>query len=83
MREYDPGMPCDLSLLPPIINEPILLFLVDPMKVVGFEIHGVNSTDIGDIKGEAMGGQKGYRGAGSRRETILRYPFYGRSEMGF
>ncbi|MFH1950824.1 MAG: hypothetical protein ABIL06_04315, partial [Pseudomonadota bacterium] len=50
--------------LPPIINEPILLFLVDPVKIVGFEIYGVNSTDNGDIKGEAMGGQKGYRRTG-------------------
>jgi hypothetical protein len=49
---------------PPIATEPILVFLVDPMKVAGFEIYGVNSTDIGDIKGEAMGGQKGYRRTG-------------------
>jgi hypothetical protein len=32
---------------------------VDPVKVAGFEIYGVSYTDIEDIKGEAMGGQKG------------------------
>jgi len=37
---------------------------VDPSRVAGFEIYGVNSDDIGDIKSEAMGGQKGYRRAG-------------------
>ena len=51
-------------MLPPIINEPILLFWVDPVKVAGFEILGVNFTDIEDIRGEAMGGQKGYRRTG-------------------
>jgi len=40
---------------------------VDPVKVAGYEICGVNSTDIGAIKGVAMGGQKGYRKAGSRK----------------
>jgi hypothetical protein len=46
---------------PPILNEPILLFSVDPVKVDGFGICGVNIADIGAIKGGAMGGQKGYR----------------------
>ena len=46
---------------PPILNEPILLFSVDPVKGDGFGICGVNIADIGAIKGGAMGGQKGYR----------------------
>jgi hypothetical protein len=41
---------------------------VDPVKVAGFEIYGVNSTDIGDIKGEAMGGQKGYQRTGFQKK---------------
>jgi len=69
-----PEMGDTLFLPPPIATEPILVFLVDPMKVAGFEIYGVNSTDIGDIKGEAMGGQKGYRGPASQGETILWSP---------
>ena len=48
-------------MTPPILNEPILHFLVDPVKVDGFEVCGVNIADIGAIKGAAMGGQKGYR----------------------
>jgi len=31
----------------PRLNEPILLFLMDPSKVAGFEIYGENFTDIG------------------------------------
>ena len=52
--------PC-FYVSPPILNEPILLFWVDPVKVDGFGICGVNIADIGAIKGGAMGGQKGYR----------------------
>jgi hypothetical protein len=33
---------------------------VDPGKVAGFEICGMNSTDIGAIKGVASGGQERY-----------------------
>jgi hypothetical protein len=46
---------------PPIINEPILFFKVDPAEVAGFEICGMNSTDIGVIQGAAMREQKRYR----------------------
>ena len=46
---------------PQILNEPILHFSVDPVKVDGFEICGVNIAAIGAIQGAAMGGQKGYR----------------------
>ena len=46
---------------PPIINEPILFFKVDPVKVASFEICGMNSADIGVIQGAAMGEQKRYR----------------------
>jgi len=55
------------KLPPPIFNEPIFAFSVDPVKVAGFEICGVNSTDIGAIKGVAMGGQGGYLRSGSRK----------------
>jgi len=48
-----------LRVTPPILNEPILHFSVDPVKVDGFEICGVNIAAIGAIKGAAMGGQKG------------------------
>jgi hypothetical protein len=33
-------------LSPPVLNEPILLFLVDPEKVVGSEICGMNIAGI-------------------------------------
>jgi len=66
---------------PPILNEPILLFSVDPVKGDGFGICGVNIADIGAIKGGAMGGQKGYRRGGSRRDTALRNTFCVWSEM--
>ena len=48
-----------MMMSPPILNEPILLFSMDPVKVAGFEICGVNIADIWAIKGAAMGGQKG------------------------
>ena len=67
---------------PPILNEPILLFSVDPVKGDGFGICGVNIADIGAIKGGAMGGQKGYRRGGSRRDTALRNTFCVGSEDG-
>lgn len=60
---------------PQILNEPVLHFSVDPVKVDGFEICGVNIAAIGAIKGGAMGGQKGYRRGGSRRDTALRNTF--------
>jgi len=44
---------------PPILNEPILFYSVDPPKVAGFEICVENFTDMGAIIGTAMGGQKG------------------------
>ena len=47
---------------PPILNEPILHFSVDPVKVAGFEVCGVNIADIGAIKSAAMGGEKGIGG---------------------
>ena len=68
-------------LSPPILNEPILLFSVDPVKVAGFEICGVNIADIGAIKSAAMGGQTGYRRGGFRRDTALRNTFCVWSEM--
>jgi hypothetical protein len=50
-----------VTLPPPIINEPILFFKVDPAEVASFEICGMNSTDIGVIQGAAMREQKRYR----------------------
>jgi hypothetical protein len=52
------------ALPPPILNEPIMFFSVDPPEVADFEICGLNSADNGAIKGAAMGGQKGIGGLG-------------------
>lgn len=51
------GMP------PPTLNEPILLFSVDPWKVAGFEIYGENFTDIGAVKGATWVDRRGYGGS--------------------
>ena len=56
------------------MNEPICFFSVDPAKVVGFEIYGMNSSDNGAIKGAAMDGQKGYLKAVSKRRVLSDTP---------
>jgi len=51
------------------------------LPVLGFV--GGTPPILGAIKEAAMGVQNGYRRAGSRRETALRYPFWVRPERGF
>jgi hypothetical protein len=47
---------------------------LDLVKVAGFEICGMNSTDIVAIKDTAMSEQKGYRRAVSKRREISDNP---------
>ena len=59
----------------PMKHGPILFFSVDHVKVAGFAICGVNSTDIGAINGGAIVGQKGQLRAVSRNLDCPQIPF--------
>ena len=64
-----------LSKMPPSMKcGPILFLSLDLVKVSGIEIYGMNSTDIGDIKGAVMSEQKGYCRTVSKRILLSDTP---------
>jgi hypothetical protein len=59
-----------VTVPPPIFDEPILFFQWTQRKLSVLRFAGVNSTDIGAIKGAVMSEQKRYRRAVSKRRVL-------------